>query len=141
MRALIVYAAVASMLIFALLSHGSYTVRSQETDPWVSIISPLSHDVLNDNSIYIEWVGDAVTHYAVEIDGSGFEDVGQKTEKLYSGLGKGEHFFCVKAYGASGRSYVDSVRFTIDRVRPTARYYGPTGIDVPTRTNITFEFS
>ncbi len=129
------------MLLFTLLFNGSSNVSSQEADPWVNIITPLSDDVLNDNSIYIEWVGDSVSYYAVEIDGSGFEEVGQKTEKLYSGLGKGEHFFRVKAYGASGRSYVDSVRFTIDRVRPTARYYGPTGIDVPTRTNITFEFS
>ncbi len=141
MRVLIAYAAAALMFSFVLLSHGSLTVRSQEADPWVSIISPLSHDVLNDNSIYVEWIGDNVVNYSVEMDGSGFMYLGDKTEKLYSGLGKGEHFFRVKAYGASGRSYIDSVRFTIDRVRPTAKYYGPTGIDVPTRTNITFEFS
>ncbi len=141
MKIITTYSAIIFVLSLPLLLIVSSPVSSQETDPWVSIVTPVPGEVLNDHSIYVEWIGDNVVNYSVEMDGSGFMYLGDKTEKLYSGLGKGEHFFRVKAYGASGRSYIDSVRFTIDRVRPTARYYGPMGIDVPTRTNITFEFS
>ena len=129
------------MLLFASLLIGSSTVSSQGSDPWVSIITPLSDDVLNDNSIYIGWEGDAVAYYAVELDGSGFENVGQETEMIYHSMAGGEHVFRVKGYGDGGGSYVDSVRFTVDRVRPGMLAYGPTGTEVSVRSNITFTFS
>ena len=133
--------AVAFALLLILLSLGVPAARSQEADPWVANNSPLTNDILNDNSIYIEWVGDSVSYYAIELDGSRYEDVGQTTNVIYHTMMDGDHIFKVKAYGTNGGSYVDSVRFTVDRVRPGVIAYGPTGADVTIRANISFSFS
>jgi len=130
------------LLLLTILSYqgGGQTIESYPPE----ILRPLYGDILNSESVYIEWThpgGDPPTEgYSVLIDDIEV-DVGNTTHHLFKDAPQGTHEVLVKAFYTDGYSISSSVRFTVDRTRPSIVNYSPTGDHVPLRPNITFAFS
>lgn len=112
-------------------SDPSLMVRAEvdQNPPLLEITSPKQGEVIGDDVIITEWVGEdnesGIDHFEVKMDLGDWIDVGNVSNYSYFDLVEGTHIFKVKATDLTGKERIEQVTFLIDRGRPTVTINSP----------------
>ena len=133
------------------LAEGKHTVELMATDllghsgtvrmefwvdseaPQLEILSPLDGNLTAANSTYLSWTSSDIASLVtmmVQVDDGAFL-FANGTDHISLVLNEGEHKLTVIAIDLAGNRATRSVNITIDRTAPSAKLYGPTGLDCP----------
>ena len=110
--------------------------------PDVAII--LSADVFNSSSVTIGWTSEGseapIDHFEVDIDSTGWTDVGDSASVTLSDLEEGEHIFTVRAHDVAGNIATDDCTFTVDSLAPVIGFTAPEDMQAFSSADVTLSW-
>ncbi|MFP4608333.1 MAG: Ig-like domain-containing protein, partial [Candidatus Aenigmatarchaeota archaeon] len=113
------------------------------TSPSVDLESPGEGDVLEEDSITVNWSGSddtsGIDHYEVKLDSGDWVDVGTNMSHVLEDLLEEEHTVVVKGIDKAGNDATDDVNFTID-LPPSANIISPEEGEVHRKPDLTVEW-
>ncbi|RLF73573.1 MAG: hypothetical protein DRN42_05390, partial [Thermoplasmata archaeon] len=109
------------------------------TAPTVNITSP-EDGYVDTTQVTLRWEGEdlgGIDHYEVKVDDGAWEEVGNATEKVLTGLAEGWHTAYVRVYDKAGNYGEANVTFGIDSHMPHVRVVFPLNGTYLNTTNVT----
>ena len=109
-------------------SKDSVTVLIDTTPPLIAILSPPNNSNISDSYVVVRWWGydsNGIDHYEVNLNGTGWIDVGLNTSYNFTGLSEGRYTVYVRAIDVANNSKIDSVMFTVDQTSPFVLIISP----------------
>ena len=106
----------------------SVDILVDTTAPYLVIISPIDNYNTSKNYVVVRWWGydsNGIDHYEVNLNGSGWINVGLNTSYNFTGLPEGHYTVYVKAVDIANNSVVQSREFTVDQTPPRVLITSP----------------